>query len=56
MLYPQVNENAHIALVAGLCHFVFRLFALRYGAAKRRNNAKRTDKIMEKRNAKERKD
>ena len=42
-------------MVACLCHFVisfFRLFAWRYGAAPRRNNAKRKDEITKKRQAK----
>ena len=46
-------------MVACLCHFVisfFRLFDWRYGAAPRRNNAKRKDEITKKRQAKERKD
>ena len=46
-------------MVACLCHFVisfFRLFAWRYGAAPRRNNAKRKDEITKKRQAKKRKD
>ena len=45
-------------MVACLCHFVisfFRLFAWRYGAAPRRNNAKRKDEITKKRRAKKRK-
>ena len=46
-------------MVACLCHFVisfFRLFAWRYGAAPRRNNAKQKDEITKKRQAKQRKD
>ena len=46
-------------MVACLCHFVisfFRLFAWRYGAAPRRNNAKRKDEITKKRQAKRRND
>ena len=42
-------------MVACLCHFVisfFRLFAWRYGAAPKRNNAKRKDEITKKRQAK----
>ena len=44
-----------VFMVACLCHFVisfFRLFAWRYGAAPRRNNAKRKDEITKKRQAK----
>ena len=44
-------------MVACLCHFVFsffRLFAWRYGAAPRRNNAKPKDEITKKRQAKRR--
>ena len=56
-----VLSNTHklhrhwLGMVACLCHFVisfFRLFAWRYGAAPRRNNAKRKDEITKKRQAK----
>ena len=48
-------EALQVTMVAYLCHFVisfFRLFAWRYGAAPRRNNAKRKDEITKKRQAK----
>ena len=55
----KISCKGHLAMVACLCHFVisfFRLFAWRYGAAPRRNNAKRKDEITKKRQAKLRKD
>ena len=54
----KVDANIELCpsrMVACLCHFVisfFRLFAWRYGAAPRRNNAKRKDEITKKRQAK----
>ena len=59
ILGPRLNP-----MVACLCHFVisfFRLFAWRYGAAPRRNNAKRKDEntpseITKRRNNARRKD
>ena len=43
-----MKSEWRLSMVARLCHFVisfFRLFAWRYGAAPRRNNAKRKDEI-----------
>ena len=45
-------------MVAGLCHFVisfFRLFARRYGAAPKRNNAKRKDEITKQKSPRKKK-
>ena len=54
-MYVTSIIPSKLLMVAGLCHFVisvFRLFAWRYGAAPRRNNAKPKDEITKKRQAK----